>query len=131
MDNLDDINRDVVNCEKCDLYKERINPVLGAGNPKARIMFVGEAPGASEDRSGVPFCGKAGIDDEYPGFLNGAATCVYGLQVGFTGFTSETAQKRRVLCLRAVRLFRLVENALDNFVAKSRQFNFSKLLEYV
>ena len=68
MDSLENINKDVINCEKCDLYKERMNPVLGAGSSKAKIMFVAEAPGVSEDRSGVPFCGKAGgILDELLG----------------------------------------------------------------
>ncbi len=60
MDSLEKIKKEVVSCKKCKLYKDRHTPVVGAGNPEARIMFVGEAPGANEDRTGVPFCGAAG-----------------------------------------------------------------------
>lgn len=60
MDSLDNISKDVFNCKRCGLYKERINPVLGAGSPKAKIIFIGEAPGANEDMRGIPFCGAAG-----------------------------------------------------------------------
>jgi|GEM_PF-347013 len=47
-------------CRKCPLYKFRTNPVLGRGNPKARIMLIGEAPGREEDLQGKPFVGAAG-----------------------------------------------------------------------
>ncbi len=154
-------------------------------------------------------CVAAGIDDEYPGFFNGAAACVYELRIGSTGFTSEVAQKRgidtvagwgetttlfpmmpgagklRVKIIADVRDLQVIggqvisilsaadkvdvitlaiqwrltlkglstlsysaqpwqsfmparsaivqacENALDNFAAKSRQFDFSNLLECV
>ena len=59
-ENLEDIKKEVLNCKKCQLYKNRTNPVFGEGNPKAKIMFVGEAPGFNEDRKGRPFCGAAG-----------------------------------------------------------------------
>jgi len=59
-ENLEDIKKEVLNCKKCQLYKNRTNPVFGEGNPKAEIMFVGEAPGFNEDREGRPFCGAAG-----------------------------------------------------------------------
>ena len=42
-------------CEKCELCKTRTNVVFGQGNQNARIMFIGEAPGESEDLSGIPF----------------------------------------------------------------------------
>ncbi len=48
------------NCKKCALGETRTNIVIGAGNKNAKIMFVGEAPGESEDLSGVPFVGRAG-----------------------------------------------------------------------
>ncbi len=48
------------NCEACDLHRERTNVVLGYGNPKARLMFVGEGPGAIEDEEGKPFVGPTG-----------------------------------------------------------------------
>ena len=47
-------------CKKCGLSQHRANMVFGEGNPKAKLMFVGEAPGADEDRTGRPFVGRAG-----------------------------------------------------------------------
>lgn len=47
-------------CKRCKLYKKRRNIVFGEGNPDARLVFVGEAPGADEDIQGKPFVGKAG-----------------------------------------------------------------------
>lgn len=47
-------------CTKCELCKNRHNVVIGDGNKNARIMFIGEGPGADEDIQGVPFVGKAG-----------------------------------------------------------------------
>ena len=53
-------------CEKCELCKTRTNVVFGQGNQNARIMFIGEAPGESEDLSGIPFVGRAGkLFDKY------------------------------------------------------------------
>ncbi len=57
---LEKIGREVLNCRKCSLYKERSHPVLGQGDPKAKIMFIGEAPGYWEDQKGQPFVGAAG-----------------------------------------------------------------------
>jgi len=58
------IKDEVINCKKCPLYEERINggfyPVIGEGNHQAKIMFVGEAPGLQEAKTGRPFCGAAG-----------------------------------------------------------------------
>ena len=48
------------NCDKCQLGETRTNMVFGEGNPKAKIIFVGEAPGAYEDRTGRPFVGRGG-----------------------------------------------------------------------
>ena len=50
----------VARCAKCPLQKERMRTVPGQGNPHPEILFVGEAPGAEEDRQGVPFVGEAG-----------------------------------------------------------------------
>jgi uracil-DNA glycosylase family 4 len=47
-------------CEKCPLHATRTKAVFGAGNADADLMFVGEAPGAEEDRQGLPFVGRAG-----------------------------------------------------------------------
>ena len=54
------IKNEVLQCQKCLLYKTRTLPVIGQGNHQAKIMFIGEAPGASEDKTGRPFCGAAG-----------------------------------------------------------------------
>jgi DNA polymerase len=58
--NFEDLIKKCKECHKCRLRKNATQVVPGAGNPKAEIMFRGEAPGASEDREGVPFCGAAG-----------------------------------------------------------------------
>jgi len=57
---LKQIEEEIKNCTRCDLYKNRIQPVLGEGNVDAVLMFVGEAPGADEDKQGRPFVGRAG-----------------------------------------------------------------------
>lgn len=57
---LDAIANEVGKCCKCGLGKTRKNAVPGEGNPDARIVFVGEAPGADEDAKGRPFVGRAG-----------------------------------------------------------------------
>lgn len=54
------LEKQVSQCVKCGLSETRINPVLGEGNLKTKILFIGEAPGATEDQQGRPFCGKAG-----------------------------------------------------------------------
>lgn len=50
----------VAECHKCELYKTAINHVPGSGNPEAKILFIGEAPGAKEDELGLPFVGNSG-----------------------------------------------------------------------
>jgi uracil-DNA glycosylase len=55
-----ELSRDVVRCTQCSLAKTRKNVVFGDGNLSARIVFVGEAPGADEDEQGLPFVGRAG-----------------------------------------------------------------------
>jgi uracil-DNA glycosylase len=47
-------------CRRCPLHETRTKAVFGAGNADADLMFVGEAPGAEEDRQGLPFVGRAG-----------------------------------------------------------------------
>jgi len=58
--NLDELEQKIKNCIKCSLGKTRTKFVFGSGNPKADIMFIGEAPGADEDLQGLPFVGRAG-----------------------------------------------------------------------
>jgi uracil-DNA glycosylase family 4 len=52
--------KEVQVCEKCPLHETRTKSVFGAGDADAEVMFVGEAPGAEEDRQGLPFVGRAG-----------------------------------------------------------------------
>ena len=47
-------------CAACELATTRQNVVVSRGNPKAPLMLIGEAPGAQEDQSGVPFTGRSG-----------------------------------------------------------------------
>jgi len=54
------ISDDIGPCTRCKLSAERNNIVFGVGDPHARIMFVGEGPGADEDAQGEPFVGRAG-----------------------------------------------------------------------
>ena len=55
---LEKIDEEVKKCTKCKLCQNRKNTVFGEGNPNAKIMFIGEGPGADEDLQGVPFVGK-------------------------------------------------------------------------
>lgn len=57
---LDAFREEICKCTRCPLGANRNQFVFGSGNPDAGIMFVGEAPGADEDRSGLPFVGAAG-----------------------------------------------------------------------
>ena len=59
-DKLEEIEDIVKKCSKCGLCANRTNSVFGVGNPDAKVMFVGEGPGADEDAEGEPFVGKAG-----------------------------------------------------------------------
>jgi DNA polymerase len=57
---LVELFNEVVACTRCPLHETRSKAVFGAGNADAGLMFVGEAPGAEEDRQGLPFVGRAG-----------------------------------------------------------------------
>jgi DNA polymerase len=57
---LEQIKKDLGPCQRCKLGATRKNLVFGTGNPQARIVFVGEGPGADEDAQGEPFVGDAG-----------------------------------------------------------------------
>jgi uracil-DNA glycosylase family 4 len=54
------IRDDIGECTRCKLHSGRTNLVFGVGHPEARLMFVGEGPGADEDEQGEPFVGRAG-----------------------------------------------------------------------
>lgn len=61
----------MISCTNCDLRKGASQVVPGAGSVNAKIMFIGEGPGANEDKQGIPFCGAAGkFLDELLGSIN-------------------------------------------------------------
>ena len=57
---LEKLKKSINDIKNCDLKKNAINMVFSDGNPKSKIMFIGEAPGANEDEEGLPFVGRAG-----------------------------------------------------------------------
>ena len=57
---FEELENGIQKCNKCKLCNNRTNIVLGVGNKDAKIMFIGEGPGADEDIQGIPFVGKAG-----------------------------------------------------------------------
>lgn len=57
---LDKYYQEICNCLACPLGKTRNKFVFGVGNPNAKVMLVGEGPGADEDEQGIPFVGRAG-----------------------------------------------------------------------
>jgi uracil-DNA glycosylase family 4 len=59
-DNLVKIGEDIGDCKRCRLHEGRNRIVFGSGNEQARLVFVGEGPGADEDEQGLPFVGRAG-----------------------------------------------------------------------
>jgi DNA polymerase len=59
-ESLVELYRQVKDCRRCPLAATRTKAVFGAGDADADLMFVGEAPGAEEDRQGLPFVGRAG-----------------------------------------------------------------------
>ena len=54
------IQEQVAQCRRCPLCDGRTQTVFGVGNPEARVLFIGEAPGKNEDLQGEPFVGAAG-----------------------------------------------------------------------
>jgi len=57
---LKKVRNKILHCRKCTLYKKKKQPVIGEGSYRAKIMLIGESPGFNEDRTGRPFCGRAG-----------------------------------------------------------------------
>ena len=58
---LESLKKSIENIKNCDLKKQASKIVFSDGNPKSKIMLIGEAPGANEDAEGLPFVGRAGI----------------------------------------------------------------------
>ena len=64
--NFSELEKSIGECQKCSLCQTRKHTVVGKGNPAAKLMFVGEAPGEQEDLQGLPFVGAAGkLLDQY------------------------------------------------------------------
>ena len=59
--NLELLKKSIIELKNCNLKREAKNMVFSDGNPKSKIMLVGEAPGANEDQEGLPFVGRAGM----------------------------------------------------------------------
>ncbi len=65
-DSWEQLLHDCSDCTACALHETRTNCVFGTGNPSANLLFVGEAPGEQEDKTGTPFVGRAGqLLDKY------------------------------------------------------------------
>ena len=65
-DSWEKLRADCEGCTACELCKTRTNCVFGVGNENADVLFVGEAPGDNEDKTGIPFVGRAGkLLDQY------------------------------------------------------------------
>ena len=77
--NWEELEEACKTCKKCKLCNNRTNVVIGTGNKNAKIMFIGEGPGADEDREGIPFVGKAGklMDKAFVGVRNKKRRCIY------------------------------------------------------
>jgi len=77
-EHIENIQKRVFECRRCDLWKTRNNPVFGEGSITADIMFIGEAPGFNEDKQGRPFVGRAGkLLDEMLESINLSRNDVY------------------------------------------------------
>jgi len=57
----DELRRDIKDCNGCMLFHTRMHAVIGRGSSQPVVVFVAEGPGESEDKKGIPFCGKSGI----------------------------------------------------------------------
>jgi len=57
---LEEIRAEIGDCKRCRLHQDRNKLVFGTGDPRAKLVFVGEGPGADEDEQGEPFVGRAG-----------------------------------------------------------------------
>ena len=59
-ENWEQLKKDCMGCDKCELSKTRTKLVFGVGNETAKVLFIGEGPGANEDLQGEPFVGRGG-----------------------------------------------------------------------
>ncbi|MDB1135457.1 uracil-DNA glycosylase family protein [Candidatus Anaplasma sp. TIGMIC] len=77
--NLEELRRAICAFEGCEIKKSAMNTVFSDGNACAKIMLIGEAPGSSEDREGIPFCGASGqlLDKMFAAIGLSRATNIY------------------------------------------------------
>ncbi|MEG1943424.1 MAG: uracil-DNA glycosylase, partial [Angelakisella sp.] len=69
-ENFEALRTELLSCKRCGLCDGRTNVVVGVGNPKARVMLIGEAPGENEDLRGEPFVGRSGqLMDKMLGYV--------------------------------------------------------------
>ena len=59
-DNFEELRENCLNCRQCGLCETRTNVVVGVGNPRSKVMFIGEGPGENKDLQGEPFVGRGG-----------------------------------------------------------------------
>ena len=59
-DNFEELRENCLNCRRCGLCETRTNVVVGVGNPRSKVMLIGEGPGENEDLQGEPFVGRGG-----------------------------------------------------------------------
>jgi uracil-DNA glycosylase len=76
LDTFDALKKEYRTCKLCPkLCSERTQVVFGDGNPGSKILLIGEAPGKSEDKNGIPFCGMSGkiltqlLESQTPSFV--------------------------------------------------------------
>lgn len=60
LDSLEQLTKDILSCQKCELRQNATAPVPGLGNIGSKYLLLGEAPGFNEDEQGIPFVGQAG-----------------------------------------------------------------------
>jgi len=78
MTTLDELNKTISQCKKCDLWESKINYVIGSGNVNANIMIIGEVPAQPDNHKGIPFLGKVGkILDEVLSSINISRDQIY------------------------------------------------------
>jgi len=82
-DALRAIREEIGDCQRCPLAPTRNKIVFGDGNPNARLMFVGEGPGADEDAQGLPFVGRGGqlLNDVHGALWSHRPVDQHGLQI--------------------------------------------------
>ena len=126
---LDEIRSVLGDCRLCPLHETRTKIVFGVGNPRARVMFVGEAPGRNEDLQGEPFVGRAG---ENLNAILSLAGFGYFIYRGFTtGLTSDSGSGLSAGMVYVILALCLLVSALLYFIMLGTNTVFAFLLPMV